>query len=96
MMVHCNSCSGEISSQAKTCPHCGQPDPYTQVDARLDAAIHKHVERTMSRESNIVIGAMCIGVVWGWVQGGVLGAFLGFVAGTIVAQVINKVLGWFT
>lgn len=96
MLVRCNSCSREISHNAQTCPHCGQPDPYTEADARLDAAIHKHVEKQMSRESYVVIGCIGVGVLWGWAQGGGLGAFLGFMVGGIVATVINKVMGWFS
>jgi len=95
-MVRCNSCSREISAQANPCPHCGQPDPYTDTDARLDTAIRQKVDRDMSRETKILIGAMAIGVAWGWSQGGGLGAFLGFIGGTIVAQVVNKVVGWFS
>ena len=90
-MVHCNSCSREISCEAKICPHCGQPDPYTDVDARLDVAIYKKVEREESREAKILIGTMAIGVLWGLVQGGLFGAFLGFIAGLFVAIAINKV-----
>lgn len=27
----CKCCSGKVSSEAEFCPHCGQPDPYTEV-----------------------------------------------------------------
>ncbi len=95
MLVKCHSCGKEISSEAKTCPHCGEPDPYTDVDARLDSAIHKKVEKQMSRETIITIVVIAIGVLWGWVQGGGLWAFLGFIIGAIFSQVIIKVMGWF-
>lgn len=98
MMVHCNSCSREISRQAKICPHCGQPDPYTDVDARLDIAIHQKVERDMARGATILLRAVAMGVIIGggvgWAKGGglgmLVGAFIGFIAGVVVAQVIEK------
>lgn len=94
MLVHCNACGKEISDAAQTCPHCGQPDPYTQEDAQFDAAIHERVEKQMSREAKILIGCMVVGVLWGWAQWGGLGAFLGFLAGGLAAQLINKVADW--
>ena len=96
MMVRCHTCSEEISSDTESCPHCGEPEPYTAVDARLDAAIHRRAERTLNHETFILLGAIGIGIVWGWAKGGAIGAFLGFVAGAIVGQVANKVMGWFT
>jgi hypothetical protein len=101
MMVHCNSCSRDISREAKTCPHCGQPDPYTDVDARLDVAIYKKVEREENRETWIILSSDIICTLWGFVLGGgisvggFVGAFLGFIAGTFIAIAINKVVGWF-
>ncbi len=26
-LVHCRCCNGLVSDQAKSCPHCGQPEP---------------------------------------------------------------------
>lgn len=26
----CRCCRGKVSSEAPTCPHCGQPDPYDE------------------------------------------------------------------
>lgn len=91
MLVRCNSCRGEISREAKTCPHCGQPDPYTLTDARLDSAIHQHVQRQMDIEGYVVFGAMALGVLFGWLKwGGWLGAVIGFLAGGIVAGLLSK------
>lgn len=28
----CKCCSGKVSNEAPTCPHCGQPDPYIEVE----------------------------------------------------------------
>lgn len=25
---NCKTCTGRVSSEAPTCPHCGQPNPY--------------------------------------------------------------------
>ena len=101
MMVHCNTCSRQISSEAKVCPHCGQPDPYTAADARLEVAISKRVEKVMDRETWVLLSSDIAFTLFGFVLGGgfhvlgFVGAFLGFIAGTIVAQAINKVLEWF-
>jgi len=27
----CNCCNGKVSSEAKVCPHCGQPDPFIDL-----------------------------------------------------------------
>lgn len=26
-LTRCRCCGGDVSNQAKVCPHCGQPDP---------------------------------------------------------------------
>lgn len=39
----CRYCHKQVSPEAKTCPHCGQPDPATDkvpVEAKLQAASH--------------------------------------------------------
>lgn len=92
MIVYCNACSRDISSEATTCPHCGQPDPYTLADAHLAVAIQQSAERQSDRETYILIGSMCVGVLWGWAQAGGLGAFLGFAAGSLVGAVIIRVV----
>jgi Zn finger protein HypA/HybF involved in hydrogenase expression len=100
MMVHCNSCSREISREAKICPHCGQPDPYTDVDARLDVSIYKKIEREGNREMWICLSSCIICTLWGFVLGGggawgFIGAVIGFTASAFLSIAIIKVVGWF-
>jgi ribosomal protein L7/L12 len=39
----CHCCGGRVSSEAKTCPHCGQPLPFIDkfTAARLEAKTNK-------------------------------------------------------
>ena len=30
MPGNCRSCNAPVSREAKTCPHCGQPDPFAE------------------------------------------------------------------
>ncbi len=32
----CKTCRGKVSSEAPTCPHCGQPNPYDKDKDDLD------------------------------------------------------------
>ncbi len=44
-LVRCPECSGEVSSQATACPHCGAPIAAVlsdNVDARADATHVRH------------------------------------------------------
>jgi ribosomal protein L7/L12 len=37
---HCRCCKAQVSSEARTCPHCGQPRPFADglVEARNELA----------------------------------------------------------
>lgn len=95
-MVRCNSCSRDISAKANPCPHCGQPDPYTETDARLDTAIRKKVDREMGRETKFMLGGIVLGVLYGWSQGGGNEAVLGAVVGGFLGVGAAKVANWFS
>ena len=28
ILTACKTCDGKVSSEARVCPHCGQPEPY--------------------------------------------------------------------
>lgn len=38
----CKSCRGKVSDEARTCPHCGQPDPY---DEQWSASLRPFLDR---------------------------------------------------
>lgn len=95
-MVQCNSCRREISAKANPCPHCGQPDPYTDADARLDSAIRKKVHRDMGRETKFMLGGIVLFVLLGWSNSDGLGLVVLAFAGGFVGVGVAKVVGWFS
>ena len=53
----CIVCKGQVSSEAKLCPHCGQPDPfdddsYDKVDHFIKAGGSKILAIKLFREQN--------------------------------------------
>ena len=42
----CKACKGRVSQEAKSCPHCGQPEPYQPLpdDIRLLVARGNKIE----------------------------------------------------
>ena len=45
-MGFCKACKGKVSQEAKSCPHCGQPEPYQPFpdDIRLLVARGRKIE----------------------------------------------------
>jgi len=38
----CRCCSGKVSNEAKSCPHCGQPDPYSDIyEEKIQALLRR-------------------------------------------------------
>jgi ribosomal protein L7/L12 len=44
----CKACQGRVSQEAKSCPHCGQPEPFQPVsdEVRLLVARGRTLEAT--------------------------------------------------
>jgi hypothetical protein len=45
----CTTCDGKVSTEAKWCPHCGQPDPSKSVSVSRDLAGVSLLARTLRK-----------------------------------------------
>ena len=37
----CKACKGKVSQEAKSCPHCGQPEPYQPIPEDIQLLVSR-------------------------------------------------------
>jgi len=94
-LTACPECHPQVSSIARTCPHCGFLLQYQASPSRSTDDLVQTIEQTgKAWKAAQLLGAvvLLVGIVWGMAGGGLPSAILG-VCG-LVAYIVGRTGAW--
>ena len=65
MTVPCWVCGGTLSRQAKTCPHCGHPEPVEESIERFEQLRQQELKDSASSNRHRLKGSVFSGLISG-------------------------------